>query len=40
MQTPNQFREPRATPTQKHQVTALKESILVKINRLELEYQE
>lgn len=40
METLNQLREPRATPTQKHQVTALKESVLDKINKIDLELQQ
>lgn len=39
MHTP-ELREPRLKPTQKYQVTALKESILDKINKLELDFVE
>lgn len=40
MHAPNQLREPRLKPTQKYQATALKESVLDKINKLELDFVE
>lgn len=39
MHTP-ELREPRLKPTQKYQATALKESVLDKINKLELDFVE
>jgi hypothetical protein len=39
MHTP-ELREPRLKPTQKYQVTALKESVLDKINKIDLELQQ
>jgi len=40
MHTLEQWREPRAKPTKHHQVTLLRESVLDKINRIEMELQD
>ena len=39
MHTP-ELREPRATPTKKYQATALRQSVLDKINKIDLELQQ